>query len=851
MLTRLALREILNNRKFSILFILNIALGISGFIFLDAFKQTLQEKLSEGSKNILTADISIEAKNRFITQPELKTIEKILAKHEEASASQLSAFSMIAHGTKSKLVYLIGITDNHPLYGSLKLKKSGSILGTSEKAIFSTQSAWINQEIAVQLEVGIGDQIKIGESTFTVDDIITDDSSNTASAFAFAPRIYINQAHIKQTNLLQPGSRFNDIRLYKVPPSVSIETLESELNSNLPDTTLRIITHKKASQNLNRSLTYLNDYLGLIALIALFLSAVGSTYLFRSYLASKIHEIATLLSLGVQPTQVLYLYLLQLFFLGSTASIVSLMISYVFFPLVPYISSDLLPITVQPTLSGSIFVVALGIGSLTSILVCLPEAIKITNLKPAVLFQEQSLKTHKPVKQFLLYLPLVALLFLLAIYESQSIQIGSLFSVIFILATVVLTLVSWVIFKALGSYTPYIKSLQLKLAIRQLARNKLSTATGFLAVSLGSLMVCLVPQLYSTIISEVTTPKGTSIPSLFLVDIQDDQLSDLKESVKAAGTELEYISPLIRARLTQINNERLVKESNDTTPITREDQRRKWVRTRPQNITSRLDLRSSETLLSGRPFTSSYDWNTPDKLPEISLEMRFAHRLGVKVGDTIGFDVQGVEITGEVVNIRQVRWTTFQPNFFILFQPGVLDDAPKTYLASIPDLDTETQLNLQRQLVENFSNISIVDIKQTVKQILIILDKMSWIIAIMAIFALLVGLLVLYSIAYHQIQERRWDISLLKILGGSFTDIRRTIILEFLTLSLLAAISGATLSYVASYGFATFVFRTPWEFIVVEPLVVVVGVVSLSVMIAALISQKTLNTATRAILSQD
>ena len=850
MLTKLALREIFNNRRFSVLFILNISLGISGFIFLDAFKQTLQEKLSEGSKNILAADLAVEARNRYLSPQEIQSIDQVTKGKSIEQVSLLSTFSMVAQENKSKLAYLIGISSKHPLYGILRLKKSGIVSSDQDKGLFKTPSVWIYPEIAVQLGVDIGDSLKIGDSHFLISDIVEEDSSNTTSAFAFAPRIYISIDNLKKSNLLQPGSRFNQSILFKLKKEIDLETIESKLKQTLDDNTLRITTHKKASENLNRSLTYLNDYLGLIALIALFLSAIGSTYLFRSYLNSKVHEIATLLSLGVLPSQVLVLYLLQLFFLGSTAAIISLSISYLFFPIVPFISNGLLPITIQPTLSWSIFMIAIGIGSLTSILVCLPEAVKVTNLKPAVLFQDRAPKAKTIWKQIPFYLPLISLLFVLAIYESQSIKIGVLFSCVFILSSITLAFMSWVIFKALGSYALHIKSLRLRLAIRQLSRSKLSTAAGFLAISLGSLMVSLIPQLYTTIINEVTSPKGTSIPSLFLVDIQEDQLPLLIKSVKSSGTALEHISPLIRARLTKINDDLLVKETTDST-ITREDHRRNWVRTRPQNLTTRPGLRNSETLVAGRDFNGVYDWNDRSKIPEISLELRFANRLGVEVGDKLSFDIQGFEVTGEIVNIRQVRWTTFQPNFFILFQPGVIDDAPKTFLASIPNMNTDTQLTLQNKLVEQFSNISIVDIKQTVKQILIILDKMSWIIATMAIFALLVGLMVLYSIAYHQIQERRWDISLLKILGGSFSDIRRVIILEFFILSLFAAVSGTALSYIASYSFATLVFRTPWQATLAAPAAVIAGIVVLSILIAFRISQKTLNTPPRIILNQE
>ena len=56
---RIALRELKNNRRFSLFFIFNLAMGLSGFIALDSFKESLDEHLGKNSQSILGADIAL------------------------------------------------------------------------------------------------------------------------------------------------------------------------------------------------------------------------------------------------------------------------------------------------------------------------------------------------------------------------------------------------------------------------------------------------------------------------------------------------------------------------------------------------------------------------------------------------------------------------------------------------------------------------------------------------------------------------------------------------------------------------------------------------------------------------
>lgn len=804
---RLAWRPLRNHRRFSLFYCMNLALGLSGFIALDAFRSSLEIELGKGSRSMLGADIKVDVRNREFTAEESQSFLDLLGPGSKTHHSY-TLFTMAATANKSRLIRLVGITKSYPLYGKLILQKTGLVQETTSKSILKKPEVWIYREVAVQLGLEIGSSLKIGNRTLRVADIVEVDSSGTASAFNFAPKVFIDDSLIKGLELMLPGSRFRETYYAKLADPSSFKTTGKSIWEHFKETRdIRIKTHKNASEDLARSLTFLTDYLGLIALVALFMSALGSAYLFRSYLVSKQKEIATLMSLGATGSDSRRLYIIQLMILGTLSALLAISIAALSFPLVPIISKGLMPIVLYPSLSPRVVLLALAMGSFGSLLICLPMLAKIKELSPALLFHDFSLAGRSNLSHMLLYLPVFALYWAMAIWESQSIFIGSLFMGGFTAAAIAFGLLSWLLFSLLNKISWH--RLSIRMACRQLYRNRLSTASCFMAIALGSLLLCLVPQMYLLVSEEISSPAGLELPSLLLVEIQEEQIPGVRQTVEQWGSQLQSVSPLIQGRLQKINGEEVEVLKDGEQPTTREQERRRKVRSRGQNISVRDQLGSAEKIIEGRPFNGSYDWSS-DELPEISLEMRFASRLDVGIGDRLTLDIQGVEIESQIVSIRRIKWTSFQPNFFIIMQPGVLDDAPKVFLASIPDLPRDKKYALQNKLVEKFPNISIIDIENTVKRISNIIQKMSMVILIMAIFALFAGLIVLYSIANHQAAARRWDTNLMKVLGAEFSLVRNMVFWESGVLGLSAALCGALGSLVISYTFSKLVFDSPW-----------------------------------------
>ena len=243
------------------------------------------------------------------------------------------------------------------------------------------------------------------------------------------------------------------------------------------------------------------------------------------------------------------------------------------------------------------------------------------------------------------------------------------------------------------------------------------------------------------------------------------------------------------------------------------------------NITFSKGIVPGEEIIKGRAFGFQKN-ELKNKLKkrserEVSLEFRFADRLGIGLGDSILFDIQGEELQGRVTNLRKVKWTTFRPNFFIkvsaLDQNKIKDESDldgifKTFLGIVPPLGDDAQKReVKKAINRSFPNVSMVDVSETTKKVMGLVINLLKALKFMAIFAFLEGLIILYTIIFHQIQSKTYDLKLLKILGGPKAFVKKMLYFEILPPSSLALFLGVTLATVFANIIGVMVFDRPWS----------------------------------------
>ncbi len=793
------LRDFRWNRKFHLFFILNLSFGLIGLVGLLGFKSSFQESINKRSRNILGSDLAIHSRMSF-TDDQIKKVESVLP-DGYTKVHGLSMFSMIKTGEKTRLVNVRSLPEGFPFYGVLELRKPSE----RTESFNNGHSVWVYPELATQLGLEIGDKISLGHAEFVVENIVDKDPQQSFQMGAMAPKVYISEEGEKRANLYQKGSTARHSIHFKFKKLEDLEAISKKVEAVFTEVGPRVVTPQKTGEQVGRFLQYLSDFLGLVSLVALFLSSVGLFYLFRSFISKKRREMAIYLALGRTKTEIRKYYILYLMILGLAGTLIGIVVGNALFLSVSALITKIFTFNMEFHMDVQYTILAFVIGTLGTFLIGFPLLQRGLQAGANDLFQEDMRKVNlKPGIGW--FVPWFIFYWMVGVVVSHSIKIGSLFFGLFFLQAILGVGLLYPFFKLMERISRRFR-LTTKHALLYLSRHKASSMAAFLAIAQGVLLLTLIPQIRAGLHSELNDVDGTKIPTLFLFDIQEEQVKDVEKFFKDREAPLQGITPMIRGRITAINDKEFKRPEGRA--LTREEEREFRFRNRGTNLSYRAILHESETIIDGNPFTGNYD-STSKKLPELSIETRYAKRLGIEMGDKVSFEILGMPVEAKVINIRKVKWTSFHPNFFLMFQPGVLDDAPKTFLGVSDQLTVDQKNKIQMELFEQFPNVSVVDITRVVERILNVLSQMSVAMGAMALLSLLAGLFVLYSLISHQIDERSKDAGLFKMMGFGSSELRSVILKEFVLLTLTASFFGSLGSIVISFVLAKVLFDGLW-----------------------------------------
>jgi putative ABC transport system permease protein len=279
-------------------------------------------------------------------------------------------------------------------------------------------------------------------------------------------------------------------------------------------------------------------------------------------------------------------------------------------------------------------------------------------------------------------------------------------------------------------------------------------------------------------------------------DIQLDQRDGVIEILRKRNITPSETTPLVPARITALNGRTLEEIQRDSGGRTTN----RWAFRREYRNTYRDSLVGSERLIAG-------DWWTAPRaaaaLPRISMEQELAGDLGVDVGDRVTWNVQGVPIETQITSLRQVTWARFETNFFVVFEPGVIDQAPQMFVLLARADDATLRAELQRDIVRAYPNVSALDVALVQQAVDSVLTKVTLAIRFMAMFSIGSGLVILVGALTASRLQRVREAVLLKTLGASARQIRWILLTEYAAWGTLAALTGVLLAGVAGWALVT------------------------------------------------
>jgi putative ABC transport system permease protein len=237
-------------------------------------------------------------------------------------------------------------------------------------------------------------------------------------------------------------------------------------------------------------------------------------------------------------------------------------------------------------------------------------------------------------------------------------------------------------------------------------------------------------------------------------------------------------------------------------------------------------------------------------LARVSLEADIANDLKVDLGDTITWDLGGLDVPTVVTSIRTVDWNRLEPNFFAIFEPGAVDRAPQTIIMVARIADAGARATFQRALVGEFPNVSALDFSRVQAAIEEILSRVRDAVVFLGVFSALAGVIVLIgALASSRVQRMR-EGALLKTLGARRRQVLVVLLAEYLALGTLATATGLGLSWVASAIMVPRVFDIGYSLHLVPLLTIWAAVAGLTVVVGLVGSRNLLNRPPLAVLRE-
>lgn len=757
-------RDFKSDKAFNGFYLLCAALGILGLLLVESFKGGVEEKVSSNAKNFIASDLSISTRRMF-TDEEKKNIVSYLDKNNFQYSLWIETYSLVSKTSAdahSKLANLNFVSADFPYYGGLVLEQGGFKGPGNWQSLHEKPRAWINRDFSWEMNLKPGDQVKVGELTVEVADIILEDKFSSFRGFSLAPKIFLSTNFLAATDLIKFGSTSTHAYVVKLPAGTDIKVVQADLKKLVSDRSIKIVGPTEASQQISRALLLLADYLSLITLLTYLLSLIGLYYFSQHFLSAKLKVFSIYKAMGVKTSflfKVNFLHLLVLTALAVFVSTISVL------GLLPFIEKFFEKLTGED-LSFHLTLISVGrillVSFVGSMLALGPLYWGALQTPVATVFQDLPAELKR--LSFIYFIPLILYVIALSMFLANSFKIGGLFigalTAIILLAAVAFKTFTFVLDKSSEKL-----SFVNKHAVKTLSRYFTSSFTVFICLLLGMTLVAFIFQLETSLRSEFTQTYGNKRPDLFMFDLQDSQFDEFEKLVTDQQWNKTLLAPMIRARLIKVNDTPTTQriEPGETQFATREDENSERMKNRGVNLSYRNHLSWSERLLEGTFPTKPC--NVDKDICEISLEQSYARRIGVKMGDHMVFDVSGIEVQGKVTSLRKVKWTSFEPNFFILFQPGVLEEAPKTFLASFKaPTDTEKR-KVFSVIASQFPNVSVLDVSELIKKITTIFDLMAMAIKFISILSLALAMVVLVAVSFNHLDLRRREMSLFRLMG--------------------------------------------------------------------------------------
>ncbi len=639
---------------------------------------------------------------------------------------------------------------------------------------------WIDPQLATELQIGVGDSLEVGAIDFQVSQILAFEPDRGGGFFSFQPRVLMNLADLEAAQIIRPGAR---VRYHQVFDGPNWPILKAELEANLQPQQ-RIRSGGEGGNAFGNAMERATSYLRLGSLLAIIVAGVGVAMGANRY--GQRHQAATALlrTLGLSSANVFKVHIIQLGGLTLLGVIGGLIIGFVAqYSLIGVLSAlfpgELPPPGTKPIWMGFATGIAVAIGFGAGPIIRLAQVPPLRVLRADL--------GAAPVALWVTYAGAVVSLGILMVLYTGDLQLTLTLAFGGVFAVAAMAFLAVGLLRSLGAARG-IAGQAWRFGILHLARQPKAAAAQFLAFSLTLMAMSLLFLVREELVGRWQDQLPEDVPNYFVLNVLPEEVPDFQLFLDDNDIESSPIYPVSRGRLTQINGQ-------DVTEIVSPDEDTPEALERDLSLTESGILAKDNRILEGQWHGQASDETL------VSVEIEVAEELGLQVGDRLGFTINDRVFEATIGSLRSVQWDSFQPNFYMIFSPGTLDDMPRAILTSMR-IAPEKQ-SLARDMVRAFPGITLFQVDALLKQIRTVLERATTAVNLVLGFVLAGGLVVLWVSVNSTLDERIREGALVRVLGASRAQARAAQLSEFALLgglSGLLAAGGAELGSVFVYG---------------------------------------------------
>ncbi len=786
MLPRLILRELRQNRQQTTVLFLCIVLAVVGLTALGGFQANVRDAMLRDARQLHAADIIVRSSFPFLAPMEDKL--RAYASRGDVDVTRVWEFYTVVRtmDESASLLSAVKIVEpGYPFYGQVQLAS-----GNKFQTVLAPGEIIVEQSLLDRLGLEIGSRIFLGNTAMTIRAVVVSEPDRPVTVFTLGPRIFVAASDRGRLGLITQGSRVRYKALLRLPENLSPETVQKDLWETADAAQERVDTFRSADSRLKRFFDNLLFFLKLVGIFTLLLAGIGIHSVLSALLRTRIKSMAIMKALGAPTAFILRLYLGLVLFLGATGTIAGIAVGLMLQETLARLLIDLIPAETTFRIAWDAVAESFLIGLLAVTLFAARPLLNLRRFKPAALFRHETASGRlRPAEG--LTVVLTALFFIgLVLWHLEDLRTGGYFvGGILVLIAIVFAISRF--FLASLKRLPT-RHLIVRQAIRGLFRPRNATQPILVTLTASLTIIYALFLIESNLDRAFVDAYPEDIPNIFLVDIQRHQTDALAQMVDQPLT----FYPVVRAKLVAINGQAIDPR--------RERRRKSDNLARPFNLTYRQHLLDDEKIIRGEAL---FD-DTAGKF-QVSVLERIATIGNIRMGDRLRFKIQGVPLEATVTSIRTRIREGLQPFFYFVFPEATLEAAPQTIFTAMR-ADSDRLAALQNQIVKTFPNITILDARQTIRQVAGALERFSRAIRFFTLFSIAAGILLVISSIVATRAARVREAVYYKILGARGRFVFYVFSLENILLGAASAVGGLVLAHLISWVVCTRYFDIPY-----------------------------------------